>query len=185
MFADIKAEAYCSGCAPDLISKYRSKINEDKENLTANLKTVIDVIPIITVNSPDKWEYNIIDIVSAQSVTGTGIFSEISSSFSDFFGSQSDSLANKIAGGERLCKAQLRYKTAILGGNAVIAADIDYAEVGGTKGMLMVCMAGTAIRVDNVGSIFKDKVERLETLKKYIEELNYLSNLRTTFDEFY
>lgn len=185
MFAEIKFEAYCSGCAPDLINKYRNKIIEDKESLTVKLKDIIDIIPIITINSPNKWDYSIIEIVSAQSVTGTGIFSEISSSFSDFFGSQSDSLANKIAGGEKLCKAQLRYKAAILGGNAVVATDIDYAEVGGSKGMLMVCMAGTAVKIENIESVFGDKTNKLETLMKYMSELGYLSDIKTTFDEFY
>ena len=36
-----------------------------------------------------------------------------------------------------------------LGGNAVIAADVDYAEVGGNSAMLMVCMTGTAIHLKN------------------------------------
>ncbi|RZI56844.1 MAG: heavy metal-binding domain-containing protein [Zymomonas sp.] len=51
--------------------------------------------------------------------------------------------------GEDLCRASLRVQTVDSGGNAVIAADVDYAEVGGQRAMLMVCMTGTAIRLHN------------------------------------
>jgi uncharacterized protein YbjQ (UPF0145 family) len=43
----------------------------------------------------------------------------------------------------------LRKETLELGGNAVLATDIDYAEVGGDKGMLIVCMTGTAVLLKN------------------------------------
>ncbi len=49
-----------------------------------------------------------------------------------------------------MCLNILRKKAIELGANAIVAVDIDYAEVGGGKGMLMVCMAGTAIYVKNV-----------------------------------
>ena len=44
---------------------------------------------------------------------------------------------------------QLRAKALKIGANAVIATDIDYGEVGSLKGMLMVCAAGTAIKLEN------------------------------------
>ena len=57
-------------------------------------------------------------------------------------------------------------KTVCLGGNAVIATDIDYGEVGGAKAMLMVCMTGTAVLAgenclagDNLGED-RQKIER-------------------------
>jgi hypothetical protein len=62
----------------------------------------------------------------------------------------------------------------MLGGNAVIAADVDYAEVGGGKGMLMVCMAGTAVKVLNPQEVFEGDVDRLEELQKAILDLNLL-----------
>lgn len=54
-----------------------------------------------------------------------------------------------MARGENLCLSQLRMKTLGLGGNAVISADIDYTEVGGLKGMLMISMAGTTVHLLN------------------------------------
>ncbi|WP_316750951.1 hypothetical protein [Pedobacter gandavensis] len=67
--------------------------------------------------NPSNWDYDPIGIISAQSVTGTGLLSEISSSWADFLGGQSDALSNKILNSENLCKDKLRFNTLLLGGN--------------------------------------------------------------------
>ena len=77
----------------------------------------------------------------------SGVVSEFTSSFTDLFGVQSGRFNKKLKAGEDICFAQLRKQALDLGGNAVIATDIDYSEVGGGKGMLMVCMGGTAIKL--------------------------------------
>ncbi len=62
-----------------------------------------------------------------------------------------------------------------MGGNAIVATDIDYSEVGGMKGMLMVCMTGTAIRLKNPEVLGYDNLEKIkEVIKLYkrIERLN-------------
>ena len=51
-----------------------------------------------------------------------------------------------------------------LGGNAVVAADIDYAEVGGASAMLMVCMTGTAVKLSNPEILGDGKAERIDAL---------------------
>jgi len=74
-----------------------------------------------------------------------------------------------------MCLAQLRKQTLDLGGNAVIGTDIDYSEVGGQKGMLMVCMGGTAINITNIEVLGKDRADniaKIKELNKRIDELN-------------
>ncbi|MEZ4840244.1 MAG: heavy metal-binding domain-containing protein [Flavobacteriaceae bacterium] len=51
----------------------------------------------------------------------------------------------KLQLGEENCFLQLVVKALNLGGNAIIATDIDYSEVGNSKGLLMICASGTAI----------------------------------------
>jgi uncharacterized protein YbjQ (UPF0145 family) len=154
---------------------YWSLYNGIVETLKAKKQSLLDAIdqnlnfiPIITVHSPHKWDYESINMVSAQSVTGTGIISEIVSSWTYLLGGQSESL----------CKNQLRYKAAMLGGDAIIATDVDYAEVGGGKGMLMVCMAGTAVKLNNAHEVLPLSQEALNTLGKAIIELNELMQIR-------
>ena len=60
-----------------------------------------------------------------------------------------------------------------LGGNAIIATDIDYAEVGASKGMLMVCMAGTAIRLKNPDVLGKTIAAALKEVTDLLNELDY------------
>ncbi|RYX84800.1 heavy metal-binding domain-containing protein [bacterium] len=103
-------------------------------------------------------------MVTAQSVTGTGVISEISSSFSDFFGMQSNKLNSKLKNGENICRAELRIEAFRIGANAIIGTDIDYAEVGGDKGMLMVCMSGTAVKLNNPEIISDELSEKLQKL---------------------
>ena len=83
-------------------------------------------------------------------------------------------ITKKIKKGENLCYQQLRMQTLQQGGNAVIATDIDYSEIGSGRGMLMVCMAGTAIYLDNTDILFKDIKELISKLNTYINRLNYL-----------
>lgn len=168
------AKAYCTDCAIPFLSQYNESARLEKARLQEIIASNVKVMPIITVQSPINWDYSILDMVSAQTVTGTGLLSEISSSWSDLTGGQSGSLQEKLSQGELLCRNQLRYKAVLLGGNAVIGADVDYAEVGGGKGMLMVCMAGTAVKVLNPREVLSIDFDRLEALQNAILDLNLL-----------
>ena len=117
-------------------------------------------------------------MVTGQSVTGTGIISELASSFTDIFGMQSGRFGNKIKEGENICKAQLRLAAAHLGASAVIGTDIDYSEVGGGKGMLMVCMSGTAIKLDNLEVLNSDTAEKLSDIENIASTYNNLSRYK-------
>jgi uncharacterized protein YbjQ (UPF0145 family) len=100
---------------------------------------------------------------------GTGFFSEISSAISDFTGLQSQALGDKIRVGERNCYKQIRREAVRLGGNAILALDIDYNEMGGLKGMVMVCMTGTAVTLNN------EKIKlSVEQYKKDAQRLGFL-----------
>ena len=176
-FHDTKANDYCTGCAPDLIAKYTNIVKEEKSTLNKELLSLLTAIPIVTVHTPAKWDYDILGIISAQSVTGTGLLSELSSSWSDFVGGQSNSLTTKLNEGESICRSQLRYKAVLRGGNAVIGTDIDYAEVGGAKAMMMVCMAGTAVKVNNIDSLYPDQQNTLDKIAAIVERINTLNNI--------
>lgn len=176
--SDLSKEAYCNDCGPALLNEYSSKIESEKKALIKEMKGQLHIIPILTINNPINWDYDPIGIISSQSVTGTGLLSEISSSWSDFLGGQSDSLSNKILNGENLCKDKLRFNALLLGGNAIIATDIDYSEVGGGKGMLMVCMAGTAVKVKSWSENFSETKEMIEKLSDKANQLIELNKIK-------
>jgi len=143
---DLKGETYCRNCRPGI-----ENLTQIINKLDVYIRYNIHSVPILTTHTPHLWDYQPIGVVTGQSVIGTGIVSEFKSSFTDFFGMSSGSFTAKIAQGETDCFLQMRMKTLKSGGNAIIATDIDYGELGSVKGMIMVCSAGTAINLKNTG----------------------------------
>lgn len=172
----IQNEAYCDKCFPEL----RAKVISTRERLSKEIDGYLYVIPVVTTHKPIDWEYQTLEIVTGQSVIGTGIISEFTSGLTDLFGQPSNSFSKKIATGERMCLSQLRAKTLKLGGNAVIATDIDYGELGSSKGMIMVCAAGTAVKITNLSilgsrhQIITDMQNKSIVLEKIIKYSNII-----------
>ena len=173
-YNDKKVEGYCAKCGNGLYEKHKKTLLTERGNLTDYLKSNIGYIPVISAHSPLNWDYRVLGMVTGQSTTGTGVISEFTSSFTDFFGAQSGRYNQKLKAGENMCFSQLRLQALDLGGNAIIATDIDYSEIGGSKGMLMVCMAGTAVRLANVDLLEKETakiIERLTYANQRIKDL--------------
>jgi len=171
LFTQNSSLGYCARCFPEPYKnaqknyeEERNKLNDENYKIIKSLESLIIEIPIITLHNPLNWEYDIIGIVTAQTVTGTGFISEISSNWTDFFGLESNAFNKKIKDSEVLCENKLRVETVKKGGNAIIGTDIDYSEAGAGKGMLMVCMSGTAIKLKNVGDL-KFDVEKFNSLE--------------------
>lgn len=167
---------YCEKCYSGLITNAESLYKKEKESILDFIKKNIEKVKILTTHSPFGWQYDPISIVTGQSVTGTGFISEFKSSFTDLFGAQSGSFNKKLSDGEKLCFTQLRSKALNLNANAIIATDIDYGEVGDIKGMLMVCAAGTAIRINNLDvlGVDSDIINEMIELNKKLTEMNHL-----------
>ncbi|HMM12450.1 MAG TPA: heavy metal-binding domain-containing protein [Bacteroidales bacterium] len=137
---------YCEKCISPLATQVRDVFAENDRFLNQH----IGHIPILTTHNPYQWAYMPVSIVTGQIVIGTGVISEFKSSLTDFFGEASNSFAEKIAMGEKNIFAQLRKKVLQMDCDAVIATDIDYAELGSLKNMIMVCASGTAVKIKNV-----------------------------------
>lgn len=159
---NLENETYCSSCGYELLSKAKEAIDIEIQNLKDFISDNIDVIPIVTTHNPYNWEYDIIGITTGQSTIGTGALTEITSSFTDLFGLQSKAHNKKLKQGEEQCFLQIRLQTLNSGGNAIIAADIDYSEIGSLKGILMVCASGTSIRINNLKDLKMDNVKLLD-----------------------
>jgi uncharacterized protein YbjQ (UPF0145 family) len=163
-------KGFCGKCGNDLFVTSLTKLKNELIEIQQTISESISKIPVISVHNPYKWEYEVIGLVTSQSVTGTGVFSEISMSLSDLFGSESGSMNKKIKDAEVICMTRLRKETWELGGNAIIAVDIDYSEVGSLRGMMMVCCTGTAIRVTNNEVFNAETRNALEAIHQIMEK---------------
>lgn len=178
-YHDNKSVGYCNKCGSALYSKYKSHVINERDSVSQKMQDLIDVVPVVSTHSPLNWDYDILSMVTGQSTTGTGVISEFTSSFADLFGVQSGRFNEKLKGGEDICFAQLRKQAIDLGGNAVIATDIDYSEVGGDKGMLMVCMGGTAIKLKNTTLLGQDRADKIKVLANLNDRMKVLNSFDT------
>jgi uncharacterized protein YbjQ (UPF0145 family) len=172
-----QSKAYCTNCGKELAKKYKAQLLVEKEEIANKIRRLINLIPVISIHTPLNWDYKVITMVTGQTTTGTGVLTEFTSSLSDLFGGQSKKHNQKIKAGEYLCYAQLRKQTLDVGGNAVIATDIDYAELGSVKGMIMVCMAGTAIKLNNLDVLGQKRANHIAEVVSLNERLIHLTNL--------
>lgn len=173
-----KASHRCGKCGDPLYATHRETLLRERDALTTKIRSLLPAIPIVSLQSPLHWDYSVAGLVTAQSTTGTGVFAEFTSAFTDMFGAQSKVYNQKLRAGEDMCQSILRKEALELGANAILAADIDYAEVGGDKGMLMVCMTGTAVILKNPEVLGEKAVESFSLLSEWRARLTHLGRYR-------
>lgn len=168
-FLNKDAPAYCSHCGSGKLQEAQAikmeRLQSSLDFINVNLK----IIPLVTIQHPPGWEYSAIGTVTAQMVMGTGIFTEFTSSWTDFFGKPASGYKQKIKEGEDACFQDLRVKCVKGGGDAVVGIDIDYSDLGSSKNLIMICVSGTIIKINN-----------LETV---IQGGNILNEVRCKYDE--
>lgn len=175
-FTGRTSAAYCTQCSPSIIENLSKRFKQEKEDLEKRLKAIINYVPIITSIAPNHWEYKITGLVTSQVTSGTGFMTELSRSFNDFFGAGSATSNRKIAAAIENCKSELRIQSVKLGGNAIVSADIDFNEIGsGSTNMLMVCMTGTAVKVNKWSDFDETTNERIEEVLELIQKLDAIN----------
>lgn len=171
------AVAYCGKCGTGLGTSARNHFNTQLQKLKENLSHLSRYIMVVTTHSPYGWEYDSLGMVTGQSTMGTGVVTEFTSGFTDFFGMESDRHNSKVAKGENRALAVMRSKAIDMGAHAIIAVDIDYSELGALKGMILVCTSGTAVKVRNL-DIFppnrRQAIEEIQTIYAKIQEISEL-----------
>ncbi|MEA5259903.1 heavy metal-binding domain-containing protein [Arcicella aquatica] len=172
-YANATSDVFCEKCQSGISRHARENYHKIFESKKEELKVAIDDIPIVSIQNPSGWDYSVIDIVTSQYVTGTGFLTEIKADFSDFLGRESQKMNSRLSEGEQKCFQRMRNIAASKGANAIIGVDIDYAEVGGIKGMLMVCTAGTAVNLKNPEILNTDKpyLKNVTNLFKEVSDL--------------
>ena len=86
---------------------------------------------------------------SGETALGTGVFSEFFASWADFFGTESNSFADKLEEAKHYAMDSLISKVRAAGGNAIIGLDVDYNMF--MSNMIGVIANGTAVCVESIG----------------------------------
>lgn len=137
-----------------------------------------------TTGSLDGWTVDsYLGPISTHRVIGTGLLTDIFSSFSDFFGARSDSYRNKMEEIEHEALSLVQLKATRMGANAVIGLRVDHDEISGAgKSMLMVTVTGTAVKIrrksvdaDHSGLLTESGVVGITQVREYLRRQELMS----------
>ena len=118
-----------------------------KKNKYICLQLKKKVMLITTTNNLEGKEITqYFGIVSGETIIGANIFRDFFASIRDIVGGRSSSYEEVLRKAKESAIAEMCQQAEQMGANAVIAVDLDYETVGDTGSMLMVTVAGTAIR---------------------------------------
>ncbi len=88
-------------------------------------------------------------LVSGEAILGANIFKDLFAGVRDIIGGRSASYEKELKKAKDIATAEMIQQAKLLGGNAVIAVDIDYETISpGGGNMLMVAVSGTAVIVE-------------------------------------
>lgn len=111
------------------------------------------MIVLTTPSIEGKRIVKYIGIVSGEAILGANIFKDFFASIRDIVGGRSAAYENELKKAKEIALTEMKQQAKDLGGNAIIAVDLDYETIGSGGSMLMVAASGTAV-------VYKDKPMR-------------------------
>lgn len=101
---------------------------------------------VTTPNIEGKKITKYFGIVSGEAILGANIFKDFFAGIRDIVGGRSAAYEKELRKAKDIALKEMAEQAEALGGNAVIAVDLDYETVGGGTGnMLLVTASGTAV----------------------------------------
>lgn len=101
-----------------------------------------------TNNIEGKKIVQYLGLVTGEAIVGANIFKDIFASIRDIVGGRSVAYENELRKAKDIAIEEMLEQAKSLGGNAVIAVDLDYETVGQGGSMLMVSASGTAVIIE-------------------------------------
>jgi uncharacterized protein YbjQ (UPF0145 family) len=101
---------------------------------------------IVTTNTIEgKQVRQYLGVVSGEAILGANIFKDFFAGIRDIVGGRSAAYEKELRQAKDLALAEMAEQAQQLGGNAVLAVDLDYETIGANGSMLMVSASGTAV----------------------------------------
>lgn len=87
-------------------------------------------------------------VVTGEAILGANAFKDIFAGIRDIVGGRSGVYEEELRNAREIAFGEMRAAAAALGANGIVGIDIDYETIGANGSMLMVAVAGTAVRLD-------------------------------------
>ena len=106
------------------------------------------MLVLTTPNIEGKTIVKYLGLVSGEAILGANIFKDFFASIRDIVGGRSAAYEKELRKAKEIAINEMIEQAKALGGNAVLAVDLDYETIGiGRAGnMLMVSASGTAVK---------------------------------------
>lgn len=107
---------------------------------------LISTTPTIEGKNVKKY----LGLVSGEAILGANIFKDIFASIRDIVGGRSAAYEKELRKAKQIALEEMTEEAKSLGGNAVLAVDLDYETIGRqSSSMLMVSASGTAVILED------------------------------------
>lgn len=105
------------------------------------------MIVLTTPNIEGKKITKYLGLVSGEAILGANIFKDFFAGIRDIVGGRSAAYEQELRKAKDIAVEEMKAQAKALGGNAIIAVDLDYETIGiGESGnMMMVSASGTAV----------------------------------------
>lgn len=105
------------------------------------------MLVLTTPNIEGKKIVKYLGLVSGEAILGANIFKDFFAGIRDIVGGRSAAYEKELRQAKEIAIEEMKEEARALGGNAIVAVDLDYETIGiGSGGnMLMVSASGTAV----------------------------------------
>ncbi|MAT58301.1 MAG: hypothetical protein CMF23_10055 [Ignavibacteriae bacterium] len=105
---------------------------------------------VTTTNSLEgKRIVKYLGLVTGEAIMGANLFKDFFAGIRDIVGGRSSAYEKELRQAKEIALREMQEQASILGGNAVIAVDLDYETIGQGGSMLMVTASGTAVVIED------------------------------------
>jgi uncharacterized protein YbjQ (UPF0145 family) len=107
------------------------------------------MLVVTTPGVPGREIEETLGMVSGEAILGANIFKDLFASVRDIVGGRSAAYEKELRKAKEIAIQEMENECAALGGDAVVAVDLDYEslQIGQGGNMLMVSASGTAVRL--------------------------------------
>ena len=110
-----------------------------------------ELAPIVTTPTLEGRRITrYLGLVSGEAILGANIFKDLFAGVRDIVGGRSAAYEQELRKAKSIALEEMEAEATQLGGNAIVAVDLDYetVQMGSGGGMLMVSASGTAVVVE-------------------------------------
>jgi len=178
------APEMCQKCGHPALTQANETLDREIVERAAFLQQHITDFPMFTLAwLPANISVKLKNMVTANITVGTGLFNEMSQSWSDAFGAVNTTggMTGKINKGEATARAILIDKAMRMGANCLLAVDVDYGTTANNAATIN--MQATAASIANLEALLDEaELQRADALQEAYRRIAQLRRWRAGHD---